>query len=254
MSTGPKTEAGKLTVSQNLSPTAWTLNPDAVAAIDVAKRMRSTKHGLYASVPIICKGRACPYRENCILYKSDMAPVEEKCPIEIAAIEDLYERYCQHFNINPDNPSPKDTIDLTMIREMVDIDVTILRCDNKMAIDADFIIQNVVGLTEDSEPITKSELHPVVEYKEKLRSQKFKILQLMNSTRRDKEGTKIHVEVDPSERAAQMIQIQSELARIEQEEDEAERKYYERMRGSSTIIDVTPIGFDEEEGDQNGSN
>ncbi|QHW35685.1 hypothetical protein GZH47_32830 (plasmid) [Paenibacillus rhizovicinus] len=245
MSTGPKTEAGKLTVSQNLNPTAWTLNPDAVAAIDVAKRMRNTKHGLYASVPIICKGQACPYRENCFLYKADMAPVEEKCPIEIAAIEDLYDRYCEHFKIKPEDP--RSTVDLIMIRELVDIGVTMLRCDNKMAIDADFIIQNTIGMTEDSEPITKSELHPVVEYKEKLRQSLFKTMQLMNSTRKDKEGTKITVEVDPSQRAAEMLKLKTDVTFLEEQEDEAEKAYYARMNGSATVIEAQPIGFEEGE-------
>jgi hypothetical protein len=243
--TGPKTEAGKLTVSQNLSPTAWTQNPAAVQAIEVAKRLRNTKHGLYASVPIICKSHACPYRESCPLIPMDMAPHGEKCPIEIAAIEDLFERYCIDLKIDKDDP--RNTVDLLMVKELVDIDVALLRCDNKMAIDADFIIQNAVGMTEDGEAITKQELHPVVEYKEKLRASKNKTLQLLNSTRRDKEGTRIHVEIDPSERAAQMMKIQRDMQMLDAAEDEAERAYYERAANAGIVIDVDPIGLNENE-------
>lgn len=237
--TGPRTEAGKMVVSQNLNPTAWTQNPAAVQAIDVARRLRSTKHGLYASVPIICKAEGCPYRDACPLMQMQMAPFGEKCPIEIAAIEDLFERYCTDLNIDRDDP--RNTVDLIMVKELVDIDVSLLRCDNKMAIDADFIIDNVVGMTEEGEALTKKELHPVVEYKEKLRSSKNKTLQLLNSTRRDKQGTKLTVELDPSSRAAQMIKVQDDMASHMEKEDEAEEAYYRKMRGEDNIIDINPI-------------
>lgn len=237
--TGPRTEAGKMVVSQNLNPTAWTQNPAAVQAIEVAKRLRNTKHGLYASVPIICKSESCPYRQSCPLIEMQIAPHGEKCPIEIAAIEDLFERYCADLKIDRDDP--RNTVDLLMVKDIVDIDVSLLRCDNKMAIDADFIIQNAIGMTEEGEAIVKQELHPVVEYKDKLRASKNKMLQLLNSTRRDKEGTRITVEMDPSQRAAQMMKIQSEMAGLDNAEEDAEKAYYERMRNAGQVIDVTPI-------------
>jgi hypothetical protein len=244
--TGPKTEVGLQTVSRNLDPTAWTQNPEAVHAIEVAKRLRNTKHGLYASVPIICKSHACPYKESCMLYQMDLAPHGEKCPVEIAAIEDLFYRYCEDLKIDPGKSS--NTVDLVMVKELVDLDISLLRCDNKMAVDADFIIQNVVSVTEDGEPITKSELHPVAEYKEKLLNRKHKILQLLNSTRKDKEGTKITIGLDPSERAAQMLKVQQDMKILEQDEEEAERRYWERMsKGNNVVIDVEPIGLDEQE-------
>jgi|SRR5579875_279683 len=243
--TGPKTEAGKLVVSQNLNPTAWTQNPDAVAAIELAKRMRNTKHGLYASVPIICKSDACPYKESCFLYREGLAPYGEKCPIEIAAIEDLFYRYCEDLKIDPEKS--QNTVDVVMVKELVDLDVSLLRCDNKMATDADFIIQNAIGLTEEGEGIYKSELHPVVEYKEKLLNRKHKILQLLNSTRKDKEGTRITVELDPSERAAQMLKVQNDMKVLDMEEDEAEKMYYLRMQKSQgDVIEAEPIGLDDE--------
>ncbi|WDI05152.1 hypothetical protein PUW25_25425 (plasmid) [Paenibacillus urinalis] len=237
--TGPRTEAGKMVVSQNLNPTAWTQNPAAIQAIDVARRLRSTKHGLYASVPIICKAESCPYRESCPLMQMQMAPFGEKCPIEIAAIEDLFDRYCTDLKI--DREDPKNTVDLIMVKELVDIDVSLLRCDNKMAIDADFIIENVVGMTEDGDALVKKELHPVVEYKEKLRNSKNKTLQLLNSTRRDKQGTKVTVELDPASRASQMVKVNDDMDAHMENEDEAERRYYEKMRGNNEPIDITPI-------------
>ncbi|SFJ62558.1 hypothetical protein SAMN02799624_05230 [Paenibacillus sp. UNC496MF] len=243
--TGPKTEAGKMVVSQNLNPTAWTQNPNAVQAIEVAKRLRNTKHGLYASVPIICKSNGCPYKDSCQLHQMELAPHGEKCPIEIAAIEDLFDRYITALKIDRDDPG--NTVDLIMVKEVVDLDIQMLRCDNKMAIDADFIIENTISVNEDGDAMTRSELHPAVEYKQKLLASKHKTLQLLNSTRKDKEGNKTTFVLDASQRAAELIKTQQDMKKLEDDEDEAEQAYYRRMAGNNTptIIDVEPIGFDE---------
>jgi hypothetical protein len=244
--TGPKTEAGLQAVSahaQTLDHSAWTQNPAAVQAIEIAKRLRATKHGLYANVPIICKAEGCPYAESCELQQMGLAPFAEKCPMEIAAIEDLFTRYCSDMNINPEDPTQQ--VDAIMVKEVVDIDVSMLRCDKKMAINADFIIDQVVGMSEDGEAISRKELHPLTEYKEKLRAQKFKTLNLLNSTRKDKDGSNLNIRFDPSERAAQMLKINEDMKIIDNSEDDAEKTYYEKVRrakeGGNDVIDVEPI-------------
>ncbi|WP_067924104.1 hypothetical protein [Alicyclobacillus shizuokensis] len=241
--TGPKTAAGLQVASRNLDPVGWTQNPEAVEAINVARRLRQTKHGLYASVPIICKARACPYAHSCPLLEMDMAPFGEKCPIEIAAIEDLFHRYCKELGIDPDNE--ENTVDLIMVKELVDIDISLLRCDNKMAIDADFIIDQVVGMTEEGHALTRQELHPVVSYKEKLLNQKHKTLQLLNSTRKDKQGSRVTHVLDASERAAELLRVKNDMQSLEENEKEAEQTFYAKFKGK--VIDVEPIGFEEQD-------
>lgn len=246
--TGPKTEAGLQAASEharNLDHAAWTRNPEAVQAIEIAKRLRQTKHGLYASVPIICKAEACPYAESCELAQMQIAPYGEKCPMEIAAIEDLFVRYCSDMNINPEDPNHQ--VDAIMVKEVVDLDISMLRCDKKMAISADFIIDQVVSVTEDGEAISRQELHPLTEYKEKLRAQKFKTLNLLNSTRKDKEGSKTTVVFDPSERAAEMLKIKGDMKELDADEEDAEAAYYEKMRRlkNQDVIEVEPITDDE---------
>lgn len=247
--TGAKTEAGLQAVRENakkLDHSAWTKNPEAVEAIDRAKRLRATKHGLYASVPIICKAEACPYAYSCPLLEEGMAPYGEKCPIEIAAIEDLFQRYAEQFGIDLENRKPSDTVDLMMIKDLVDADIALLRCDNKMAWDADYVINNTVGVTEDGETITRQELHPLTEYREKLINRKHKTFQLLNSTRKDREGSKIIIDVDPSQKASEMLKIQSEMKEIHELEEQRKREYYEKLN-SPDIIDVEPIEFEEED-------
>lgn len=238
--TGPKTETGKLAVSQNLNPTGWTKNPEAVKAIEVARRLRATKHGLYASVPILCKAEQCPYADACELQQIGMAPYGEKCPIEIAAIEELFYRYCEELGIDPEDKS--NTVDLVMVKELVDIDIALLRCDKKMAISADFIIDQVVGVDEDQMPVTRKELHPLTEYKEKLRNSKYKTLQLLNSTRKDKAGDKITFQMDASKRAAELLKVKQDFIELEEEEKNLEESYYKKIH-SQNVIDVEPIDY-----------
>jgi hypothetical protein len=130
-----------------------------------------------------------------------------------------------------------------MVKEIVDIDISMLRCENKMAISADFIIDNVVGMTDKGTAIFKQELHPLVEYKEKLRSSKNKLLQLLNSTRKDKEGSKIHIELDPSERAAEMMRMQRELQSVDDETEKEKEAYFKKQK-DRTVIEIEPIGFE----------
>lgn len=231
--------------AKELDHSAWTRNPKAVEAITIARQLRSTKHGLYANVPIICKADACPYAHSCPLLEMELAPYGEKCPIEIAAIEDLFNRYLDEMQIDPNDT--KNTVDLMLVKDLVDADIGLLRCDNKMAWDADYVIENAIGMTDEGEAITKKELHPLTEYKEKLIARKNKTLQLLNSTRKDKEGSKLMVTMDPSERAAQMLKVQQDMATHFEDEEEAERKYFEKMqKNNPTIIDVEPIPVDEE--------
>jgi hypothetical protein len=246
MSTGPKTGAGLQAAAvnaQSLDHSAWTRNPEAVQAIEIAKRLRNTKHGMYASVPIICKAESCPYAESCELQQMGLAPFGDKCPMEIAAIEDLFQRYCGDMNIDPSDEAQQ--VDAIMVKEVVDLDISMLRCDKKMAINADFIIDQVVGMSDDGSPISRQELHPLTEYKEKLRAQKFKTLNLLNSTRKDKEGGKVSVSFDPSQRASEMLKMQTDMVMLEQTEDEAEKAYYQKMDrlagGGSQVMEVEPI-------------
>ena len=246
--TGPKTEAGLRAVSaaaKEWDHSAWTKNPKAVEAIEVAKRMRNTKHGLYANVPIICKADNCPYAHSCPLLEQELAPFGDKCPIEIAAIEDLFSRYLEEIGIDPNDRSK--TIDMMLVKDLVDADIGILRCDNKMAWDADYIIDNVIGVSDEGEAITKKELHPLTEFKEKLITRKNKTMQLLNSTRKDKAGDKITLQVDPSERAAEMLKVQKDMVAHFDSEEEAERKFMAKMNKSkeSEIIEVEPIEIEE---------
>ena len=52
--------------------------------------MLSTKTGMYASIPLVCKGGYCPYQETCTLREYNLCKIGEPCPKECAMIEVYY--------------------------------------------------------------------------------------------------------------------------------------------------------------------
>lgn len=185
---------------EHLDSDAFGLSEKARQALERADSIQTARHGFYASIPIICRGSACPYACTCRLIREDLAPVGERCPVEIAAAQRLFQAYADELEIDPDS-----AVDLTLLRELVSLDIAILRCENRLAADADFVQEVAVAVTPRGHVITRPEIHRAAEYKDKLLEKRHRVLQLLNSTRKDKAGTKITVQYDPSTRAAELL-------------------------------------------------
>lgn len=181
-------------------PSTWKLSQDSKQAVRDAVAMQRTKHGLYASIPMLCKAEKCPYADVCPLVEMGKAPEGERCPLEIATILNKFEDYSREFQIDDTN-----VVDMNLVKDLIDCDVQIQRAENKMAVDGDFIEDMVVTVTESGEVITNPQLSKASEYKEKVMNKKHKILELMHSTRKSKAGDKLTVQLDPSTYAAQLM-------------------------------------------------
>lgn len=135
------------------------------------------------------------------------APEGERCSLEIAMILKKYEEYCDEFGIDENN-----IVDMGLVKDLIDYDIQLFRAENKIAVQGDFIEEVVVSVTESGEAITAPQLSKATEYKDKIMNKKFKVLELMNSTRKDKAGDKLTVSLDPSTYASQlMAQIAHEM-------------------------------------------
>lgn len=198
-------------------PKAWQLSDKGKEAIQIAVEMSNTKHGMYASVPMLCKAEECPYAKVCPLISMGKAPEGERCPIEIGMILTKYEDYADEFGIDE-----KNIVDMGFVKDLIDCDIQVFRAENKMAIDGDFIEEFTVTVTEAGEEINDIRLSKAVEYKDKILSKKHKILQLMNSTRKDKAGTVQSSVLDPSSYAAQLMQSFANQAPIEADYEEVD--------------------------------
>lgn len=160
----------------------------------------NTKHGLYAAIPLMCKGQSCPYASVCPLIDAGQDPSGTRCPLEIGLILKQYDVYKSEFNIDEEN-----IVDLHLVKDLVDCDVQLFRADNRIAMQGDFIEEVTISVTDSGQEIKAPQISKAAEFKDKIQTKKHKVLQLMHSTRSDKAGDKLTITLDPSTYAAQLM-------------------------------------------------
>lgn len=188
-------------------PSSWKLSDKGKEAIQLAVGMAKTKHGLYAAIPMLCKGNKCPYAKVCPLVDMGAAPEGERCSLEIAMILQKYEEYKDEFSIDERN-----IVDMNLTKDLIDCDIQIFRSENKMAVDGDFLEEFVITVTENGDEVKDNRISKAAEYKEKIQTKKHKILTMMNSTRKDKAGDKLTVQLDPSTYAATLMKQAADMS------------------------------------------
>ena len=171
-------ETSRKQLEKILQDNPWGLSPKAIEAKKAAASMISTKTGLYARIPIICKGEDCPYSQSCILLAHDLAPRGEYCPTELAQIEALSKGYCQ--DIDYDDMS---FTDRCLINEIVGLDIMLERCKGLMAQEGTPVIDVTIGVSEAGEEIRQPSVSKAWEAYEKMTKQKNQKLQLLAMTR-----------------------------------------------------------------------
>lgn len=213
--------AKDLQVSRAMSPAVdavpeeWIMSERGRAAVEMAVANRSSKYKLYATLPIICRGQACPYAEACFLLDRDMAPVNERCPIEIATAMDMFQSFCAELDVQEGQ-----YVDLTLVRDLVDLEIQLSRADRLLAMESS-VVQNVaVGVTDKGHVITRPEIHKVIDIKDKLLRRRMEILQLLSATRKDKANNDA-LKMDPSMWAAELMARKKAL---DEQHERAERE------------------------------
>lgn len=181
--------------------TVWNIPDHVMLQAEMESKKFDVKHGMFAAIPLVCKGDKCPYNEICTINKS-ILPVGYRCPIEIGAIMARFEHWCKHFGISVDNDviDDRDIVDATLIRDLVDNEIQVLRAENRIAISADFIARTITTVDNRGKAYYKDEVSPEAVFKLQLLDKRYKILQLLNSTRKDK-SKDVKLELTPSQQA-----------------------------------------------------
>lgn len=187
----------------------WGLDDAALIKAEASAQKFKLKHGMFAGIPLICKGPACPYSKVCSLPEKHRT-LDERCPIEIGAIIARFDSWCDHFGICADGDyiRDEDLVDATLIRDLVDNEIQVLRAENRIAMNADFIAQTIATIDNKGRAYYEDTVSPESEFKLQLLDKRYKILQLLNSTRKDK-ARDVKFELNPSEQA---ISIFKDLA------------------------------------------
>lgn len=161
----------------------WNHSSLGVQAKAAAMTMLSTKHGMYARIPLICKADACPYAESCALLPYGLAPQGEPCPIETAQIELRYHGYSDDFQLDDSSFTDKN-----LISEIINLDIMMERCKALMAKEGVPVVDVVAGISEQGEEFFRPEVSKHFEAYDKAQRRRNELYQLMMATRRDKKN------------------------------------------------------------------
>lgn len=153
-------------------------------ATKAAMTMLSTKTGLYAKIPLTCKAEMCPYANTCSLLPYGLAPLGEKCAMEIATIQTRYLGYMEDYDL--DTASFTDN---TIVGEIINLDIMLERAKALMSAEQIPITQVIAGMTESGEQYTRPEVSKAYEIYERTLNKKEKLLESLLGTRKSRKGS-----------------------------------------------------------------
>lgn len=159
----------------------WGYSKLGLQAKSSAMQMLATKNGMYAKIPLYCKGDACPYNETCMMLKYGLAIEGEPCVVETSEIELRAANYAEDFGLEQSSFT-----DRVMISEIVNLDIMIERCKALMAKEGSPVVDVVVSVSEDGEPIMGPQVSKAVEAYERFSNRRDKLYNFMLATRKDK--------------------------------------------------------------------
>lgn len=192
--------------AHNNFPSEWNMSDEGRESLRRAMTEQNTKHGLYAGIPMICLDDKCPYKATCGFYAEGNTPEGERCPKEIALILNLYQKYKNQLGLKDG-----DMVQLSLLKEVIDLDVKIDRAERKQAADPDLIKKVPVAVDDRGRVIRKPEVDKVTEVADRLMDRRHKILSYLNSTPKDKAAKKLEITQDPSTYAAKLLARKAEL-------------------------------------------
>lgn len=203
----------------------WGLNPAIIQEINKSAMVRSSKHGMFASVPIMCRVADCKYADSCSVDPANRI-LNQRCPMEIGAILSRFNHWCNHFGLDTTGEVIKDeeAVDASLIRDLVNIEVQMMRCENKIAMSGDFMAKTLLDIDKKCKPYYGDVVSPEAEYLLTLQDKKIKILNQLNATRKDKAADK-NYNSNPTETAIKIFQqVQAAMK-------------------NNTIVDIDDIDF-----------
>ena len=159
----------------------WGYSTHGLEAKKAAMTMLSTKTGMYARIPLTCKGDHCPYTSSCQLLPYELAPLGELCPIETAQIEKHYFEYDQEFDLETASFT-----DCALVAEIINCEIMMERCKALMAKDGLPVVEFTVGMTEKGDSWTRQEVSMYWQAYEKAMKRRNEAYELMMATRKDK--------------------------------------------------------------------
>lgn len=165
-------------LEQSLS-NIWGHSNLGLEAKKAAMSMLSTKTGMYARIPLVCKADMCPYAHSCMLLKYDLAPMGEPCPKETAEIELRYAAYNEDFELDEASFTDKN-----LVSDLINYDIMLDRLKALLVKEEVLVVDVVTGITEQGEEFTHPEVSKTWEAFERVEKKRNNIYDLMLATRK----------------------------------------------------------------------
>src|SRR3990167_3240916 len=102
---------------------------------------------LFSSLPMVCKNNFCSMKNVCYLYKEGRAPEGSRCPVEVGLIIRLFDAYMKDLNVDPTN-----IVETSLVRDLVNVEIKLMRAAGKYAEEGDFEKDIIVGIGDDGTP------------------------------------------------------------------------------------------------------
>lgn len=203
--------ANRQALEESLS-NIWGHSDLGLEAKKAAMSMLSTKNGMYARIPLVCKAQGCPYAESCMLIKYNLAPLGEPCPKEAAEIELRYAAYDKDFDLDVSSFTDKN-----LVSELINYDIMLDRLRALLVKEEVLVVDIVAGIGENGEEFTQPAVSKTWEAYERVEKKRNNIYDLMLATRKSNKTNK------DDEGAKSITQVVSEI-----------------MSNNDFIIDVKP--------------
>lgn len=223
----------------------------AIQEAHKSSKLYKTTHGMFASVPLICQVDDCPYKDTCIVDPAARI-LNQRCPMEVGAIIARYEYWCEHFSIDMNNikADGTDRVDASLIRDLVENEIQTIRAENKIALNADFIGKTISQVDNKGIEHYEDTVTPEAQYKMTLQDKRYKILNLLNSTRKDKSSEQ-KLESKVSIKTANIINtINEKLKKIDL--DKVVSVDFEPTNDNDASTGIIENDIKNQDGDNNG--
>ena len=171
----------------------WGHSKAGLLALKANMQMLSTKSGMYARIPIHCKGDNCPYAQSCITLAEGLAPEGEACPTEVALLARKLQQYYDEFDLGGEDSSPTDE---ALVSEIILMEIQMKRCEDLMSQETNPIQTMVVGVSDGGDPIEQPQVSKTVEAYERFSKKRNEDYNLLVATRKDKKTDKSEEQKD----------------------------------------------------------
>ena len=192
------------------------------------------QHHTYVSGGVVTHN--CPFADRCPLQQINKAPIGKQCLIEVQLMKEWIMRYFEEFDVDPNNFT-----EVGYVNELADLMVLEMRINMNLAKaeNATGIIDQVMGVDREGDPIIQKQISPFLEMKERIGNRRSKIIKLMVGDRQEKykkeAALKIRIDSDPSN---QMSALRGKLESLKRELDNVSKEIPSQGEAKSPKLNI----------------